>query len=189
MLVPITFRRPRRLIVGGYLGGAFVTAANSQLSYAIYGGGVEGGLNLLVGINPFPQRQGGNWHAVEVRALAGVYGAGVVYPQTGAGMLMTTGSGMVGYEFVHLGKVDAREFKQKGIGVRVAGRLGFQWSDIIQKVSTSGTDPTIGAEISMILPKFNAQTGRYKAGLLTAGLWALPGTGLTFYTIGGGEEF
>ena len=193
--------RPGRVILGGWVGGSFVPGVGSaptsyqgvalgQPSYHIYGGGVEGGGVVRVGVSSFPGADGGNWHGLNAQVLGGFYGSGLVYPNDGDGMLTISGSIVLGYEILHFSPLDpSGEPQQKGIGARAGLRFGFQWDDVIGDQATAGTDPTIGVLVTLVVPTYHTRKGRLSAALLNFGAWALPGTGITLYSIGGGGEF
>jgi hypothetical protein len=179
-----------RTSVDAVIGGAFVLGLSSSPEFNIYGGGVEAGARVLIGFQPeFPGDEGGNWHGLDVRALGSFHGAGIVYENTGAGFIMLSGSLVAAYEFLHFGATDTLSGKQKGIGGLVGVRFGFQWSDIIAEESLSGVDPTIGGVASLVFPSYDARLGDFASGCLNFGFWVLPGTNLTFLTIGGGATF
>jgi hypothetical protein len=179
-----------------YVGGAFAFGTNSDPDFKIYGGGVDVGASLLIGFDSeFPDKEGGAWHGIDLRVLGGFYGAGIVYGShdnistKGAGEIMGMGSLVLGYEFLHFSEYDAGTKEQGGIGVFVGARGGFQYTEIITNTSRGGVDPTIGAMASLVVPKYKATSQRLSRGMLNLGFWTLPGTGINFYTIGGGAAF
>jgi hypothetical protein len=179
-----------RASVDAVVGGAFVLGVSSSPEFEVFGGGVEAGVRVLVGFQPsFPGDEGGNWHGVDLRALGSFYGAGIVYENTGAGLLMLGGSLVAGYEFLHFGATDPVTRKQSGIGGVVGVRFGLQWSDIIAETALSGVDPTIGGVASLVFPTYDARLGDFSSGVVNFGFWVLPGTNLTFFSVGGGATF
>jgi hypothetical protein len=183
--------RPGRVILGGWVGGSFVPGLGSQPApYHIFGGGVEGGMTIRVSVAPFPGVDGGTWHGANIQVLGGFYGFGNVYANDGAGMVAFSSSIVLGYEILHFSRLDpGGELQQKGIGARAGLRFGFQWDDVIASQSTAGTDPTIGGLFTLVVPTYHARKGRLSAGLLNFAVWTLPGTGIDFFSIGGGGEF
>lgn len=180
-----------RITVRGYVGGSLLGAASSNPALHIWGLGVDGGISVLVGFRPkFPGLEGGNWHGIDVLALAGLYAGGAVYSDdNGAFAIMAMASVTAGYEFLHFSKLEQGNLVQKGIGGFLGPRLGFQFSDLLGNASSAGVDPTIGAVASIVFPSLDTQIGRLDRRMLDLAFWVLPDTGLTFFTLGGGASF
>jgi hypothetical protein len=172
---------PALLIEGGFVG-----AAGSNPSLHILGANLDAGLSLRVGFQPhFPEKGGGNWHGLDLHALAGISGAGALYADgADLGMIMAEGAFEAGYEIMHFGHADD-DFDQHGIGAFIGPRVGFQYSDIVLQ-HVDGVDPAVGAVASLLFPLLNAKERHLTNRMINFGVWVLPGTGLTFFTIGGG---
>jgi len=174
-------------VANGYVGGTFAVAVGSEPEIHIYQGGFDFGVSGLIGFpSQFPGRDGGNWHGLEIRALGGLYAGGIVYPSTGAALLTFKGSIAVAYEFLHFGSLDRVYSQQGGIGAFVGPRVGFNVDGIISAAFTGGAEPTVGAIAGVVFPNFNSKTMHLSRGILEVGFETLPGTGLTFFTVGGG---
>jgi hypothetical protein len=171
-------------IDGGFLYG---TSTKSSLKLDIYGGGLD--LNLTFrGGGTFPDEQGGVWHGVGLDIYGGVFGAGVVQGNTGAGMLLVNGGGALGYQLYSFGHMSEETFKQHGFGLFLAGRVGFSNSHIFAKsVSTSDTSAQYGPQLTISFPEYNfgttARSSFYLSGFI------LPTGDFLFVNIQAGGAF
>jgi hypothetical protein len=190
----LPFTPLRRVFVDGTVRGGFVLGSSSALH--IYRGGVEGGAVLHVALAPtLPGEDGGNWHGLAARFLAGVGGAGIVWsahgniPTDGAAQIVVSGVAELGYEIAHFRKLGLGRDKHGGIGGFIGFRGGLDYTEIVWTTSRGGVDPTVGLAASLVFPEHSVESRRFGAGLVNFGVWTAPGTGITFLTIGGGAEF
>lgn len=147
-------------IDGGFMYG---TATNGG-DLNIYGGGANLNLMFRAGMK-FPGEEGGMWHGGGVDVYTGIFGAGVVAGNTGAGMLMWTFGGALGYQFYSFGSMN-EDLSQHGIGIFAGLRTGFAHTTVWGQGNSEGVtsnDAQYGPQLTISFPTYNFGTASRSA--------------------------
>jgi len=148
-------------IDGGFMYG---TGTSSQSSSAqIVGGGADVNIQYRVG-GQMPGTGGGSWNAFGVDLSGGVFGAGVIEKDNGAGFLLVSGTVTAGYQFMTFGTMDDTDLKQHGFGLFLGGKVGVANTQVFAEgPSQSQTNPQYGPEIQLTFPEYNFGTTKRAA--------------------------
>ena len=111
--------------------GGFASYA-STYGFSFAGGGLElGSVQSIIGVNQFPDPQGGAWPGVVVPAYlrpwgGGFWGTPPGGSSPGGGFFSVLGGAGVGYTYMSIQSNIDLDYNQRGIGVMATYRLGDQ---------------------------------------------------------------
>ena len=135
----------------------------------LFGGGSEIAVQALIGLAPFPDSRGGNWHGFRFDGYVQALGGGILLNgdisgdgiDDAGGFFAIRGGLGVGYAYLHMRDIDL-DFKQRGIGISGGWRIGDQkmWTYFgVPEADTSIAGVAHGPSIQLLFPTYNAHRG------------------------------
>jgi hypothetical protein len=90
----------------------------------------------------------------------------------------------VGLQLMHFGKMDDKTLKQRGIGVFLGLFAGYQSTSSSNGDGTSTTtsSSSVGPQVNLVFPNYNAGTAKYKSSSLN--FMILPTGDFVFVSVG-----
>jgi hypothetical protein len=191
---PIPKRRfwDLNMVVGGSAVFGMATKASREAS--IYGGGLDLGMNVLLG-QVVPGTTGGIWNGAVIQPMFGVYGSGEVgegdSKDDGAGGVMLMGHLAFGYEFLYLGQLKVENLRQNGFGFTVCYQIGFQWMQIWgdPQFERTGSAFSHGPLVWLLFPEIHNARGELSTGYIGLEVHVMSEAYLTYFILSGGSAF
>lgn len=186
--------------VGGFLGKPPAApfgsgATNYEGAHYSVGGGAEGGLSVLFGLQKFPAGVPGFFSGVLVEPLLGFFGAATIGTRpisqdTGASgdFFLRLGT-TLGYQLLWFPARNPITNHQRGFGFMVGYRPGVQYAFVRGAFFENNIEFTHGPVVALVFPDYFPRAVELVRSFLEVAFLHAPVTSAFFVTIGGGASF
>ena len=159
------------------------------------GGGIEAGLDFVLGLRPLPAGRPGTYQAFVLGPEVGGYGGGTLgfAPTTnepkGSGDFFFRAGGMLAYQFISMGTRNVHTHHQHGVGLLVGYRAELQYAYVRGYFYDDSLDFVHGPVLAAVFADYIPRIARLTRALVEVSLVHVPATAGYFGTIGGGVAF